>query len=100
METINVKEVSKNQPSWITQKELASRWHVSQGTIINWRDAGQLPFFRLPGASKVLYPMDEIFELENQNATTIKEVRRKQKQLTESQRKKPVVSAKKKDWRI
>ena len=100
METINVKEVRGNN-NWITQKQLAKRWHVSPGTIINWRNAGQLPFFRLPGSSKVLYPMDDIVELENQNTTTVKEVANTQKQPTELMKKKPVVSAKpNKEWRI
>jgi len=100
METINVKEVRENN-NWITQNQLAERWHVSPGTIINWRDAGQLPFFRLPGSSKVLYPMDEIVELEHQNTTTVKGVSNKQKQPTELKRKKPVMSAKpQEEWRI
>ena len=86
---------------WLTQKELAVRWKVSQSSIINYRNKGKLPFFRLPGSSKVLYPMKEIVELEHQNTTTTEEVRRKQKQQIELQRKKPVVSAKpKKEWRI
>ncbi len=100
METINVKEVRGNN-NWITQKQLAKRWQVSPGTIINWREAGQLPFFRLPGSSKVLYPMDEIVEIEHQNTKQVKEVSNKQKHLTELKRKKPVMSAKpQKEWRI
>lgn len=99
METINVKE-ARGSNDWITQGQLASRWQVSIGTIINWRKAGQLPFFRLPGSNKVLYPTNEIVELENQNTTTVKEVSNKQKQSTELKRKKPVMSAKLKEWRI
>ncbi len=86
--------------TWLTQKELAVRWKVSQSSIINYRNKGKLPFFRVPGSIRILYPLHEIIALELQYTTTIKEVRRKQKQLTESQRKTPVVSAKKKDWRI
>jgi len=41
METINVKE-ARGSDDWITQGQLASRWQVSSGTIINWRKAGQL----------------------------------------------------------
>ena len=95
--------IEKNTSSnhYITQNKLAERWHVSPGTIINWRDAGQLPFFRLPGSSKVLYPMDKIVELENQNTTTVTEVPNKHKQPTELKKRKPVVSAKpNKEWRI
>ncbi|WP_304511271.1 hypothetical protein [Desulfopila sp. IMCC35008] len=95
-------EHSKNnkiQSPWITQKELASRWQVSQSTIINYRNKGELLFFRLPGSTRVLYPLDEILKLEGQHTT--KEVQIRQQQLTEIKRKKPVVSTKpQKEWRV
>jgi hypothetical protein len=94
-------EKNTNSNHYITQNKLAERWHVSPGTIINWRKAGKLKRFRLPWSSKVLYLMDEIVELEHQNTTTVKEVSNKQKQPTELKRKNPVMSAKpQKEWRI
>ena len=87
--------------SYLTQKELAERWRVSQGTIINLRRTGSIPFFSVPGSSKILYPVDGIIYCEQQHTTTTKEEQKKQKGLTESSRKKPVVSTKsRKKWRI
>ncbi|MBM9604214.1 helix-turn-helix domain-containing protein [Desulfopila inferna] len=87
--------------NYFTQKELATRWRVSQGTIINLRKAGNIPFFSLPGSSKILYPVDEIIDCEQKHTTAIKEVHNKRHQLTELKRKLPVVSPKKQqNWRI
>ncbi len=84
---------------WLTQKELAKRWHVSPSSIINWRNKGRLPYFRVPGSARILYPLDEIVKIECQNTT--REVQRSEIQSTELKRKKPVVSAKSnKKWRI
>ncbi|MGB5231252.1 MAG: helix-turn-helix domain-containing protein, partial [Desulfoprunum sp.] len=86
---------------YLNQRELSERWDVSPGTIIKWRNEGRIPFFRLPGASRVLYPVDQILKCEQEHTTTIKEEGREQKQHTELKRKKPVVSAKPhKEWRI
>ena len=41
---------------FLTQAELAKRWRASQSCVKNWRDQGLLPFFRLPGSTRVLYP--------------------------------------------
>ena len=100
MDTLNNNEGGDN--TWLTQKNIAERWHVSQGTIIKWREDGKLPFFRLPGTSKILYPLREIILLETQHTTEMKEYNAKrQKQSTELQRKKPAMSAKpQKEWRI
>ncbi len=98
------KIVSKDEQlekNYYTQTELSERWKVSPGTIINWRKEGRLPFFKLPGASKILYPVDLILECEQKHTTLTKEEQKVQIQLTESKRKKPVVSAKpRKEWRI
>jgi len=90
-----------NTHPWLTQKELAARWKVAQSSIIKWRNEGRVPFFRLPGTSRVLYPIDQILECEQTHTTTTKEAQREQKERTELKRKKPVVSAKPfKEWRI
>ena len=96
------KKVSKEKSSenpWITQKELAKRWHVSEGTIINLRKKGVIPFFNLPGSRKILYFRNDILRIELEN--TGKEVQPEQKQPTEFKTKQPVVSARpEKEWRI
>ena len=99
MKATNILEVNT---TFLTQKKLAERWNVSQGTIINWRNNGNLPFFQVPGSSRVLYPVDGILECEQKNTTAAKEVLpSKRIVVTEFKRKKPVVSAKpKRDWRI
>ena len=86
---------------WFTQKELADRWRISPGSIINLRKNGKIPFFKLPDSSRVLYPVNQIIELEQQHTQFTKEEKKKRKQPAELKRKKPVVSAKpKKEWRI
>ncbi len=98
--TIN-SSAEENEKKYINQRQLAERWDVSPGTIIKWRNEGRVPFFRLPGTSRVLYPIDQILECEQTHTTTTKEAQREQKERTELKRKKPVVSAKPfKEWRI
>lgn len=87
--------------NYFTQKELAERWRVSQGTIINLRKAGSVPFFSVPGSNKILYPVGKILECEQQHTISTKEAQDKQNRRTELKGKKPVVSAKSnKIWRI
>ena len=99
------------QQLYFTQKELAARWKVSQSSIINWRKRGIIPFLNLPGSVRVLYPVNEIIELENQYLSLPKGAQRPEyhqyqavrnkKNYTESKRKTPAVSAKpNKDWRV
>ncbi len=99
-----MKDTNNNEvnTTFFTQKQLSERWHFSQGTLINWRNQGKLPFFQVPGTRKVLYPVDGILECEQKYTTAAKEVLpSKRKGLTEFERKKPVVSAKpNKEWRI
>ena len=58
---------------YLTQKELAQRWRVSQSTIINWREKGEIPYFRVPYSSRILYPEEQIEALEKTNTTNQKE---------------------------
>lgn len=91
----------KGNVIWLSQKELAARWNVAQSTIINWRENGTIPYFRLPGSNRVLYPLDQIVEIEHQNTKFNKEVKRTLRNTAELKKKKPVMSAKpKKEWRI
>ena len=59
-------EIFKQQ--FLTQKEVAELFRVSQGTIINWRNQGHLPYWQAPGSSnKILYYRDEIENFRDQN---------------------------------
>jgi hypothetical protein len=60
-------EINKQQ--FLTQKEVAEYFRVSQGTIINWRNKGLLSYWQAPGSSKILYYRDEIGEFRDQNTT-------------------------------
>jgi len=92
--------IEKIQKKYLTQKDLADRYGTSESTIKNWRDRGYLPFFRLPGSTRVLYPLDGIIEAELQFTTPAKEVKDRQ-QSAERKRKKPVISTTaNKEWRI
>ena len=69
--------MTASQPSiklYFTQRELAERFRVSQSTIINWRNRGLLRYLKLPGSSRVLYPVDAIQEFEQQQIVYEKEV--------------------------
>ena len=76
-----------------TQKELATRWKRAESTIINMRRRGHIPYIRLPGSTKCLYPVSDIIELEKQYKQPAKEVVGKK-----INNRKPAVS--KQDWRI
>ena len=86
---------------YLTQKELAVRWKQSEGTIKNWRDRGILPYFRMPGSNRPLYPLDGIVDVENQHTVTLEELNTKSK-FSKFKRKKPVVPVKTSDknWRL
>ncbi len=84
---------------YLTQKELSIRWRKAQSTIINWRKAGRLPYFQPLGSKTILYPVDKIEEMEQEHTKVPEEVPPTKKTEPEK-RKKPVVSAPKRDWRI
>ena len=90
-------EVAKK---FFTQKELAKRWNVSEGTVINWRKKGLLSFLKFPGSVRVLYPEHYILTIE-QSFETINKSEVINKQIKADKGKKPVVSNKpEKEWRI
>lgn len=89
------------EPKYLTQRQLAERWHVSQGTIINWRNTGKIDYFNLPGTHKILYPLKDIKRLEEQHTTNVKEATKTQADSKKLRKKKPVVSDKPtKVWRV
>ena len=98
-EVMKMAELLKNK-RYLTQSELAERWRLTQSSIKNLRDRGQLPYFRLPGSSRVLYAAEAVEELERLHTTPGKEVD-KERHRTEIMRNKPDVSATPgKEWRI
>lgn len=50
-------------PTFLTSKEVAGRWRLSDQTLANWRSAGKVPPFIRVG-SRVLYPIEGIHAYE------------------------------------
>ncbi len=59
---------------YLTQKEVADKFRISQSSVKNWREKGLLKYFQAPGSSRVLYPVDAVEELERQSIKREKEV--------------------------
>lgn len=49
--------------SYLTSKEVAGRWRLSDQTLANWRSAGKGPPFIRVG-TRVLYPIEGIHAFE------------------------------------
>ena len=89
-------DIADLEKKFYTQKELAARWHITQSSVKNYRERGLLPYFQLPGSSRVLYPVAEIERIEDENTKLPKKgVTNKPK----SYRKMPEVSSTR-EWRI
>lgn len=85
---------------FLTQSELANRWRVTQSSIKNWRERGQLCYFQLPGSSRILYPIEAVEEIEKKFTKPTKEVMQRERKA-KGNREKHVVSANKdENWRI
>ena len=48
---------------YLTSKELAHRWRLSEQTLANWRHAGKGPVFLRIGG-RILYPVNTLTEFE------------------------------------
>jgi hypothetical protein len=85
---------------YLTQQEVADLFRVKPGTFKNWRDAGYLDYFQVPGSSRVLYPANTInqFEREHTKKAKVIEFKRPEPVLREE----PGLSSNriKKRWRI
>ena len=57
---------------YLTQQEVADLFRVRPGTVKNWRDAGYLDYFQVPGSSRVLYPAETINQFERQHTKRAK----------------------------
>jgi excisionase family DNA binding protein len=91
------REQEQQEKSYLTQKEVASRFRVTESTIKNWREKGLLRYLRVVGSTRVLYPNDSIEEFEKQSIHQDKEVVRPK----EIKRERPGISPReKKEWRI
>lgn len=84
---------------YLTQKELAERWRLSEGSIINRRKANEIPFYYPPG-SHPLYPLEEIEIYESKYTFLPKEVMVKQEKAVAGVKGKPVMSNTNAQWRI
>jgi len=83
--------------TYLTQREVAARFRVTQSTVKNWRERGLLAYFQAPGSTRVLYPVKAVEELELQSIKQKKEVVK----LTEIKRERPRVPTKpQKEWRV
>jgi DNA-binding transcriptional MerR regulator len=81
----------------LTQKETARKFRVVQSTIVNWRKKGLLRYIRVPGSSRVLYPIEAVEELERRSLHQEREV----VQPKEIKRERPGISPRQnKQWRI
>ena len=84
---------------YMTQQEVAEYFGVSVGTVINWRKAGELDFFRPHGSTRVMYPVESVLEFEQRYLHRNKPPKGQKKVI--EMRKKPGVSSKpRKEWRI
>ena len=93
--------VNIENKAFLTQKEVAEYLRVSVGTVINRRERGELPFLRFPGSTRVVYPVEGIKAVVEKYSTPAKEVAARERRITaEMKRKKPVVSATDREWRI
>jgi DNA-binding transcriptional MerR regulator len=86
-----------NTKVYLTQAEVAGKFRVTESTVKNWREKGLLQYFRVPGSTRVLYPINTVEELEHQSLHQEKEVIRPK----EIKRERPGISPKQqKVWRI
>lgn len=85
------------EQEYLTQKEVASKFRVTESTVKNWRQKGLLRYLRVAGSTRVLYPINTIEEFEKQSLHQEKEVVRPK----EIKRERPGISPReKKEWRI
>ena len=86
-----------DETRYLTQKEVAGRFRVSESTVINWRKKRLLGYFQAPGSTKVLYPVAEVEDFERRFIHSIEEVT-KPKEITRTS---PEISTGPvREWRI
>jgi DNA-binding transcriptional MerR regulator len=86
-----------NDVTYLTQREVADRFRVTQSTVKNWRERGLLAYFQALGSTRVLYPVIAVEQFEQQSIKQKKGVVK----LTEIKRKRPRIPARpEKEWRL
>jgi hypothetical protein len=81
--------------AYYTQKEVAEIFRVSQATVIKWRLLGYLEYFRPPGSSRVLYPVEAVEHFKKEYA--FREEVRERPRINGSHSRR---SAPQQEWRI
>lgn len=64
---MNKEHEQKSDKKYLTQQEVADLFRVRPSTVKNWRDAGYLDYFQVPGSSRVLYPAETIDQFEREH---------------------------------
>lgn len=57
---MNKESLYELKHEYFTQQEVADLFRVSPNTVKNWRDAGLLDYFQVPGSTRVLYPIESV----------------------------------------
>jgi hypothetical protein len=97
MGVIKMEQAVCNTKTYLTQKEVAGRFRVSQATVINWRKRRLLDYFQAPGSTKILYPATTVDDFENRSLHRVEEVIKPKKIA----RKSPEISTGPvREWRI
>jgi len=90
-------ESTQEKVSYLTQREVADRFRVTQSTVKNWREKGLLAYLRVSGSTRVLYPASAVEELERTSLHQEREVIKPR----EVKRERPEISPRQqKVWRI
>ncbi len=55
---------------FLTEDDLATRWHVSKRTLQAWRAQGHRPRYVKLGTKCVRYPLDEVEDVEQEQLRT------------------------------
>ena len=95
-----MEQTYQDKPVYLTQRELARRWRVTGGTIINWRKRGFLPYLKLPGSVKLLYPMQSVLDIEQKFHKPAKEVISQKNSSENKVENNKVTATLKKEWSI
>lgn len=88
------------RPIYLSQRELAERWKMTECSIKNLRVKGKIPYFCPPGSSRFLYPVNGIKAIERQHQTQ-KEIPDNRTKENVRKRERPLVPPKTvKQWEV
>lgn len=66
MQKITNRNKEEKKQVYLTQKELADRWRLSETAVAEMRKKGNIPYFVPPGSSRIFYPIEEILRIEQE----------------------------------